>query len=663
MDMAASGLSRAHKLITTESRKNLLASALAAIEALLCVALLVVGGLLLHLLVSRGVTHLQPDQVESAPFWLDVSTATTASGDRWIPDTGLTSLIVDNKGPDSPWYHRLLVGWLESLVGSVEALQTNRGVLTVLLTVGLACLFVAILINLARRRITSRLAVGAASSLRRQIHRQMYRLGQSALPNQGVGPVLNLFTREVNDVRDSQATDLDLSVRLPLLALGTLAVSLLVSWPLTLFVGSLIGVCLAVCLPLIRNARQRADVSARDAAVQLCLLHEDLGLVRTVRVFGMEAVDRDRFDEHLTLYEEADVDRMGSEGRLTPTILFVIGLATALGVALVGLVVLAPEGYRLSLASVAAVAFCSYLLAKVAEEYRALDRVKRVAERSSRAVFDYLDRRPELTMGVGARFLAPLKDKITFEHVVLDDSAGRRLLDGVSAEISRGKRCAILGQDEATNLAMICLIPRLLDPTVGRLRIDGHDLKDVTLESLRAQVATILQSDLVFSDSVMANINLGDRSFTLPRVIEAAKVAHAHHFIQNLPQGYETVIGPLGHYLTQDEQYRIALARAFLHEPSILIIEEPTSPIEDAIKPLIDDTIDRVAETCTLIFLPHRLSTLRRCDQVILLNNGQVDAIGTPRDLMVGNKLYRHLQYVNFHRFATNEVEVGQMEG
>ena len=126
-----------------------------------------------------------------------------ASGDRWIPDTGLTSLIVDNNGPDSPWYHRLLVGWLESLVGSVQTLQTNRGVLTVLLTLGLAVLLLAaILTHLARRRITSRLAAGAASSLRRQIHRQMYRLGQSALPNQGVGPVLNLFTREVNDVRD-----------------------------------------------------------------------------------------------------------------------------------------------------------------------------------------------------------------------------------------------------------------------------------------------------------------------------------------------------------------------------------------------------------------------------------------------------------------------------
>ena len=107
--------------------------------------------------------------------------------------------------------------------------------------------------------------------------------------------------------------------------------------------------------------------------------------------------------------------------------------------------------------------------------------------------------------------------------------------------------------------------------------IDGHDLRDVTLDSVRAQVATVLQADLVFTDSVLVNIGLGDPMNTLPRIIEAAKMAHAHHFIQDLPHGYDTTIGPLGHYLKPDEQFRIALARAYLHDPSILIVEEPNA--------------------------------------------------------------------------------------
>ena len=157
------------------------------------------------------------------------------------------------------------------------------------------------------------------------------------------------------------------------------------------------------------------------------------------------------------------------------------------------------------------------------------------------------------------------------------------------------------------------------------------------------------------------NIGLGDPSFTMPRVIEAAKVAHAHNFIQDLPHGYDTVIGQLGHYLTTDEQYRIGLARAYLHDPSIVIIEEPRVPLDEDTKHLIDDTVSRIAHGRTLILLPHRLSTIRSCQQIIVLHNGRVETIGNPRELQNDSKLFRHLQYLEFNQFATGEIEAGQM--
>jgi ABC-type multidrug transport system fused ATPase/permease subunit len=215
--------------------------------------------------------------------------------------------------------------------------------------------------------------------------------------------------------------------------------------------------------------------------------------------------------------------------------------------------------------------------------------------------------------------------------------------------------------DEDAKHALVCLIPRLIDPKSGRVRIDGHDLREVTLESIRAQVATVLQADLVFTDSVLMNIGLGDPSYTMPRIIEAAKVAHAHNFIQDLPHGYDTVIGPVGHYLKPDELYRIALARAFLHDPSIVIIEEPAIPPDEDTKNLVDDTISRIAQNRTLIILPHRLSTIRSCQQIIVLHNGRIESIGNPSQLQHDNKLFRHLQYVEFNQFATGEIEAGQM--
>ncbi len=155
----------------------------------------------------------------------------------------------------------------------------------------------------------------------------------------------------------------------------------------------------------------------------------------------------------------------------------------------------------------------------------------------------------------------------------------------------------------------------------------------MTLDSVRAQVGTVLQADLVFTDSVLVNIGLGDPMNTLPRIIEAAKVAHAHHFIQDLPHGYDTMIGPLGHYLKPDEQFRVALARAYLHDPSILIIEEPKSPIDEHTRHFIDDTLSRLSVGRTLIIIPHRFSTVQSCDHVIVLANGRVDDVGSPEKL------------------------------
>src|SRR5438876_5173806 len=168
------------------------------------------------------------------------------------------------------------------------------------------------------------------------------------------------------------------------------------------------------------------------------------------------------------------------------------------------------------------------------------------------------------------------------------------LLEGVSLTIQAGQRVALVGSDDLEKRALVYLIPRFLDPTAGEIRIDNHNLRWVTLDSLRAQIAIVLQHNLVFNDTVADNIGCGDPSYTLPQVIEAAKVAHAHQFIQKLPTGYETVIGELGHELGLGQQFRIALARAILRDPALLIIEEPEQQLDEDTKSQLDDTMIRI---------------------------------------------------------------------
>src|SRR5262249_61712973 len=162
----------------------------------------------------------------------------------------------------------------------------------------------------------------------------------------------------------------------------------------------------------------------------------------------------------------------------------------------------------------------------------------------------------------------------------------------------------------------------------------------------------VLQHDLVFHDTVANNIGCGEPAHTLPRIIEAAKTAHAHHFIQKLPQGYETPIGELGHPLSVSEKFRIALARTILRDPALLIIEEPEAALDEDTKSLLDDTLARVLPGRTAIFLPHRISTLRSCDRIFLLHKGRLEATGDHRGLLSNNQLYRHLHYLEFSEMA-----------
>lgn len=657
---------RARKLTNSRSSSITLGHLLAAIQAIFLIALVAVGGLLLDLAIRRGVLPLSEERASAIrdaglPRWLHDRLPEPQTGPVAINDTGLAPLAEENLASRNPAHRfaaRGLDGILRRSLYLGDLLRHNLGSLKVLLAAALALILGASYVGLWRRSLAAAAAGAAGSSLRHQIHRQIYRLGQSSLPSEGSGPVVDLFAREVNDVRDGLIAEVDHAVRAPVLAIGLLLLGLFLSWPVTIFLLTLAGLSIVFVKPLTQGIRLESDAAARDAAVRLCLLQEDLAMLRTVRVYGMEDVDRQRFEAHLSQFHQDDARRIRAEARTTPIRLLVFGTAATLAVGLLTYLVLVGS---LNASTAAVLLVIAVGLVPPVFEWIDLRDKLRKAGRSADAIFRFFERKPELQQAVGAQFLAPLKQRISLENVSLEGPSGRSLLSNVSVEIPAQSRTAILSLDESSKYAIACLIPRLIDPKIGRVRMDGLDLRDVTLESLRAQVALVLQADLIFNDTVFANIGLGDPSYSLPRIIDAAKVAHAHHLIQELPHGYDTPIGSLGHYLPPNAQYRIALARAFLHDPSIVVIEEPTDTLDDDTKHLIDDTIDRLAAGRTLIFLPHRLSTIRKCDRVIVIHNGRIEAHGSPREVHGQSKLYRHIQYVEFNQFATGEIEAGQM--
>ena len=654
--MQAVAYYRARKLLSSQ-RDQVIARILGAVQSLLIVAMLGVLALTVALMASRGEARFPKDRIERLPDWLRPHLIGQEQNFLLYDDTGIFPLIPDSYLSDNV-VHRAGARTLVVLIQILPALRNNQGALGTLLAMGLLCLVLIAIISQWRRKITANAATEVASTLRRQIHRQMYRLGQSSLPTEGVGPVINLWTREVNDIRDGLHADLDLTPRIEVLAAGLLLLALLVSPTLTLFLGSLGLLVWLTARVLVRDARLAADAAMRDASVQLCLLHEDLGQLRTVRVFGVEEFDRQRFDEHLERFRKEDARRLVTS-QTNSSILLLFGAALTVALGILGYSVLVSN--QISIATMV-ILFVSLLsLGYPITEWLKLKKVIRQANRSATGILEFLERKPELQQNVGAHFLDPVKQRITLEHVTLESRSGRLLLDDASVEIPAGVRTALMSSDEDSKLGLVCLIPRLTDPKEGRVLIDNSDLREATLDSIRAQIAVVLQADLVFTDSVLANIGLGDPMNTLPRVIEAAKVTHAHHFIQDLPNGYDTVIGQLGHYLKPDEQFRVALARAYLHDPSILIVEEPSTPIEGDTKHFVDDTLARLSVGRTLILIPHRLSSVQASDHVIVLQNGRVAETGTPAHLHSESKLYRHLIYDEFNEYAAGEVNDDSM--
>ncbi len=393
--------------------------------------------------------------------------------------------------------------------------------------------------------------------------------------------------------------------------------------------------------------RRKSAAATHHAAERLTVIRESLMMMRLVKTYLMEQFNQSRVERQLARYSQAQRIRHRGDTMPRPLLGLMALLCTLVLLYVAGVIVLAGG---LGVAGMVALATALVSLYRPAEKWLAARRTLRRGRESALQLFKFLDRHGDVGQVVGAEFLPPLAERIEFDNVSLKEPGGSRmLLENVSLTIPAGKRVGLIGADDLEKHALVYLIPRLLDPTSGEIRIDKHNLRLGDARLAAGQIACVLQHNLVFHDTVANNIGCGDPSYTLPKIIEAAKAAHAHHFIQKLPQGYETPIGEMGHPLGASERFRVALARAVLRDPALLIIEEPEKALDEDSKNLLDDTLARVLPGRTVIFLPHRISTIRSCDVLFLLNKGRVTASGVHKELLAQNPLYRHLHYLEFN--------------
>lgn len=270
---------------------------------------------------------------------------------------------------------------------------------------------------------------------------------------------------------------------------------------------------------------------------------------------------------------------------------------------------------------------------------------------SGQRIFEILDTKSEVEESANAKLLPPIKGRITFENVSFGyETGGGLVLKNFSLDVQPGETVALLGATGSGKSTVINLVPRFYDPTSGKIAIDGTDIRDVTLESLRKQISIVLQETYLFSSSIKDNISYGRTDATMEQITASAKAANIHDFISSLPKGYDTHVGERGVTLSGGEKQRVAIARALLMDPRILILDDSTSSVDTETEHLIQNALETLMKGRTTFVIAQRLSTVKRADKIVVLEEGEIVEQGTHEELLEKGGIYAEIYEMQFRQ-------------
>ena len=544
------------------------------------------------------------------------------------------------------WPARLLYGAGQRL----GILQSDRAALLVAFVAAAAAIVVSRLLSAWAQRQCGRVVAVAVQRQRQHLHRKALRLEPADLTGEQAVLMDRLFrdSSERLEERAAQwAEGVCLGVPLALVGcMGALAAGWLAA------IQTLIP--LILCRLLLQLQQQQTRVSTQllsEQAVRgLQKMSASLRKARLVSSFGMEQQEQQQFELQLGGWRQK-CDQLSNQQQLGGLLQQGTSLA-AVGIPLAILCVQIQSGLSLLNGL-----WLGLLLLVLADSIRSLSRLGALsAEGSERAdeIAACIDRVPAVGQRPGAVFLQPMSRTLTFNQVSFCAPQSAPLLKNLDLRIIFGERLALLSLQPEPALAVASLIPRFIDPDPGQVLIDGRDIREGTLESLRAEALFVSGDDAMFDATALENITCGRSDISRQEAVEAAKLAHADNFIRTLSKGYDTPLGEHGVTLEVGQRFRLSLARAAVRKPAILIIEEPVAPLDGATKSMLDDVYQRLAGTCTMIFLPTRLSTVKRCSRVVMIHDGRVAADGPHERLVEESELYRHWEYMRFNSFRVD---------
>ncbi|MBE5039634.1 ABC transporter ATP-binding protein [Ructibacterium gallinarum] len=402
-----------------------------------------------------------------------------------------------------------------------------------------------------------------------------------------------------------------------------------------------IPMILAATFYFAKRVRPQFKAAHQKTAELMGIIQDDLSGIKEITVFNKQDYEQERVKDVSETFTRLNLSALKKSAIFHP----MIGFFNQFGIALVitaGGILAASNGIRSS-EIVKFVLYLNMLYTPISAFARISEDLQNALAAGER-VLELFDTKSQVQEKENAVDISNVKGEIIFQDVCFAYEKDNTVLKNINLHIAPGEKIALIGATGGGKTTIASLIARFYDPSSGRITLDGHDLKDLTLHSLRENISIVLQDVFLFHGTVAENIAYGVDSPTHEDIVRAAKIANAHHFIIEMPQGYDTIIGERGLKLSGGQKQRLSIARAVLRNKPVLILDEATSAVDNTTEKLIHNAIENVIQNRTTIIIAHRLSTIRNCDKIVVIENGEIAEAGTHEELLSNpNGIYTKL--------------------
>jgi subfamily B ATP-binding cassette protein MsbA len=486
------------------------------------------------------------------------------------------------------------------------------------------------------------------NDLRDEAYKHLHKLPISYFKKERVGNLISRFTNDVSKIQDSISATFSSLIKEPLTIIVFLIIAISISWQLTLLAGVILPVSMLAIMWIGIKVRKQSTLVQGKIADITSVLQETISGVKVVKAFGMEPYENKKFVKETKSYLKTILKIVRIRDAASPITEMISIIVGAIIIYYGGTLVLKSSTISASL-------FMGFLLAifQMMKPIKDLSTVNnRIQEAGAAAdrIFEILDTVPDIKDSKDAKTLGEFKRTIRFNKVSFKyEDSEEWVLDDINVEVLKGDIIALVGPSGGGKSTLVDLIPRFYDPANGSILIDGEDIRNYTLDSLRSKMGIVTQETFLFNSSIKDNIAYGLDNYPDEKIIEAAKAANAHEFIIQTSEGYDTIIGERGVKLSGGQRQRLTIARAILKNPDIMIFDEATSALDSESEILVQEAIERMMKNRTTFVIAHRLSTIRNATRILVIDKGVVIQTGTHQELMQKeNGLYKKLYEMQF---------------